>query len=139
MGNRAVITPSEKDDAQSIYVHWNGGLESVLAFLHAARDLGVRDPLKDESYGMARLVQVIGIYFIETTDSLGIQPYKFADKTNWDNGVYVLGENFTIATRLHSYSNMTEVDQLDAHDRTKYQAIYDIIMQRHSLLMETTK
>lgn len=133
MGNRAVITPSEKDDAVSIYLHWNGGLESVLAFLHAARDLGVRDPLKDESYGMARLAQVIGMFFVESTDSLGIQPYKNADKDNFDNGVYVLGEGFTIAKRSEGYNQRTELDQLDTGDRIKYQKIYDIIMQRYKV------
>ncbi len=37
MGNRAVITASKsKDSGLGIYLHWNGGIESVVAFLDVA-------------------------------------------------------------------------------------------------------
>jgi len=45
MGNRAVITASELQTVGvGIYLHWNGGPESVLAFLDVARERGFRDP-----------------------------------------------------------------------------------------------
>ena len=131
MGNRAVITPSENNNAVSIYVHWNGGLESVLAFLNVASALNVRDPLNDESYGMARLAQVIGMFFIENASSLGVQPYYKADSDNGDCGTYVLGEDFTIAKRLYSRDKRTKLDELSKDETEKYQAIYDTIMQRY--------
>jgi hypothetical protein len=40
MGNRAVISFSEAKTATGIYLHWNGGPESILAFLDAAKKLG---------------------------------------------------------------------------------------------------
>ena len=40
MGNRAVITFSgSRSTGVGIYLHWNGGLESVLAFLDAVRSV----------------------------------------------------------------------------------------------------
>ena len=42
MGNRAVITASTAPDAPSIYLHWNGGRDSVEGFLKAARDLSIK-------------------------------------------------------------------------------------------------
>ena len=44
MGNRAVITIKEKDTPQedwnSLYLHWNGGRDSVAPFLHVAKLYG---------------------------------------------------------------------------------------------------
>ena len=40
MGNRAVVTNKNQDIG--IYLHWNGGPESVCAFLTYAKALGVR-------------------------------------------------------------------------------------------------
>ena len=43
MGNRAVITIKEKDTPQedwnSLYLHWNGGRDSVEPFLHVSKTL----------------------------------------------------------------------------------------------------
>lgn len=89
MGNRAVITFDDKPTPQSIgiYLHWNGGPESVLAFLEAADKLGVCDD-SDKSYEIARLVQIIGNFFGGTT-SIGIGPMKELDTDNGDNGTYI--------------------------------------------------
>lgn len=45
MGNRAVISFDENDNATGVYLHWNGGPESVLAFLAAAKvlDLTIKE------------------------------------------------------------------------------------------------
>lgn len=61
MGNRAVVTV--KGSSVGIYLHWNGGIESVTAFLRAAKDLGVRDPVNDPAYFYARFVQLVGNFF----------------------------------------------------------------------------
>lgn len=85
MGNRAVITtPNNK---VGIYVHWNGGIESVLGFTHAAKALGVRSPSYDPSYFLARLTQIIGNFFGGTT-SVGIGLVSEMDSS--DNGVWVV-------------------------------------------------
>lgn len=59
MGNRAVI---DMDGKTGIYLHWNGGPESVASFLQVAKDYGLR-PSDDDNYGTARFVQIIANYF----------------------------------------------------------------------------
>ena len=86
MGNRAVITTEEKKIG--VYLHWNGGRDSVEAFLKVCKDKGHRCP-EDDSYGWARLCQVIANYF-GGTNSVGINLYSRLDTDNWDNGVYII-------------------------------------------------
>ncbi len=91
MGNRAVIAFQEETwttvqpDTVGIYLHWNGGPDSVTAFLDAAKELGVRS----DDYGIARLCQIIGNWFGGTL-SLGIGPCRKLDTDNGDNGTYVV-------------------------------------------------
>lgn len=69
MGNRAhIIFPKAR---VAIYLHWNGGLESVVTFLDYASEIG----MGDDSYGAARLCQIIGNYFGGTL-SLGVEGYS---------------------------------------------------------------
>jgi len=94
MGNRAVLC--DKEMKHGIYLHWNGGTESVLAFLDAARTLGIRDPISDPDYAYARMAQMIGNWFGGTT-SIGVgDPSRMDDS---DNGRYIIGSGFTIAKR----------------------------------------
>ena len=92
MGNRAVIAFQEENwntvqpDSLGIYLHWNGGPESVTAFLDAAKELGVR---REDEYGAARLCQIIGNWFGGTL-SIGIGPCRTMDTDNGDNGTYVV-------------------------------------------------
>lgn len=95
MGNRAVITTRHKDIG--IYLHWNGGRDSVEAFLKYCELKGVRPPETD-NYGWARMCQIIGNYFGGEL-SIGIDQYDKLDKDNGDNGVYVI-ENWKIVDRL---------------------------------------
>ena len=60
MGNRAVITTEDKQIG--IYVHWNGGRESVETFL-AYCDMKNYRPPETDCYGWARMCQVIGNFF----------------------------------------------------------------------------
>jgi hypothetical protein len=102
MGNRAVITIKEKntpkEDWNSLYLHWNGGRDSVEPFLHVAKLYGIRCN-DDSSYAIARLSQLIGNYFGGTL-SLGIGAYKCLDTNNWDNGTYII-EDWEIVEREH--------------------------------------
>ena len=95
MGNRAVITTRHKDIG--IYLHWNGGRDSVEAFLKYCELKGVRPPETD-NYGWARMCQIIGNFFGGEL-SIGIDQYDTLDKDNGDNGVYVI-ENWKIVDRL---------------------------------------
>lgn len=91
MGNRAVITSKEyltNPDSIGVYLHWNGGRDSVQAFLLYCKAKGYRPPNED-CYGWARLCQVVGNYFGGEL-SLGIDVCSRLDCDNWDNGVYIV-------------------------------------------------
>ena len=97
MGNRAVITLDKNptENSVGIYLHWNGGAESVLAFAEAGKHFGIR--FGDDSYATARLAQIIGNYFKGTT-SVGVGILKRLDCHNYDNGTFkILMENGEIA------------------------------------------
>ena len=94
MGNRAVIATRKKDIG--VYLHWNGGRDSVEAFLAYCKLKDYRCPELD-CYGWARLCQVIGNYF-GGGSSIGIDKYECLDTDNWDNGTYII-ENWHIVDR----------------------------------------
>src|SRR5688572_21773385 len=94
MGNRAVITlkPHEGKNYESqvgIYVHWNGGRDSIEAFLTYCKLHGFRSPSSD-SCGFARLTQVIANFFGGDGLSIGIDTCRHLDCDNYDNGVYLI-------------------------------------------------
>ena len=126
MGNRAVITASTtQTTGVGIYVHWNGGLESVLAFLHVAKERGYRDPTNDNTYGMARLCGLICEFFgLKSSISVGIGQLKELDCDNGDNGVYVIGPGWTIKSRWGSGSRQEKtVESLTEEQRERYDAV----------------
>lgn len=126
MGNRAVITASTtKTTGVGIYVHYNGGLESVLAFLHVAKERGYRDPTYDTTYGMARLCGLICEFFdLKSSISVGIGQLKELDCDNRDNGVYVIGAGWTIKSRWGEGSNPSKtLESLTTAQRERYDNI----------------
>lgn len=98
MGNRAVITTAPFSfDNVGIYVHWNGGQESIEGFLAACREMGYCDPTRDPSYGLARLTQAIGLFFdAGDSSSVGIGTCGQLDCDNGDNGVWLIGKDWAI-------------------------------------------
>ena len=60
MGNRAVITTREnfENNGIGVYLQWNGGRDSVSAFLEYCRLRNFRPP-EEDNYGWARLIQII--------------------------------------------------------------------------------
>lgn len=130
MGNRAVITtaPFNKSNI-GVYVHWNGGQESIEGFLAACKQLGYRDPTGDTSYGMARLTQAIGLFFGAESDcSVGVD---ICDRLDCDNGVWLTGPDWTLAGRTNSVGDGPEaiVSLIDAEDIAKRDAITADILQ----------
>ena len=112
MGNRAVITIKEDDininkqDWNSLYLHWNGGHDSVAPFLHVAKLYGIRCQ-EDSSYAIARLSQLIG-NTLGGTLSLGVGAYKSLDTDNGDNGVFVVWDWKIIERRHFDYEEQAE-------------------------------
>ena len=100
MGNRAVITTKEnfENNGVGIYLHWNGGYDSVSAFLKYCELKGYRSPDED-NYGWARLCQVIGNFFGGLL-SVGIDTVNKLDCSNYDNGTYII-EGWKIVDRKY--------------------------------------
>ena len=103
MGNRAVLEIQNTNIG--IYLHWNGGRNSVQAFLDVAKEYDVKasesktcNTTYTSDYGTARLVQIIGNFFGGTL-SVGIAPIEQLDTDNGDNGVYVIDKYFNIVER----------------------------------------
>ena len=101
MGNRAVITTKENFDNNGvgIYLHWNGGRDSVEAFLKYCELKGFRSPETDD-YGWARLAQVIANYFGGDGLSIGVNRVDHLDCDNGDNGTYFI-EDWKIVGRKY--------------------------------------
>ena len=93
MGNRAfVIFTAKGEHSPAVYLHWNGGPESIYTMLDALVEFGQRP--YDESYTCARFIQLVGNYFGGTL-SLGVQ--NAGSPETWpaafdcgDNGLYVI-------------------------------------------------
>lgn len=113
MGNRAVITiKGAKDNTTGIYLHWNGGIESVEAFLTYCDMKGFRSPDTD-CYGFAYLTTVIGNFFGDGL-SLGVNRIECLDTDNFDNGVYYI-KGWKIVGR--SYDEPLSTDKSGLYDR----------------------
>ena len=100
MGNRATVIFADKDWKNLscvVYLHWNGGPESIYCFLDEMdrREIRINDP----SYESARFVHIVGDFFDQdsiTGLSLGIwngpKSMDVADLGEFDsdNGLYVV-------------------------------------------------
>jgi len=71
MGNRAtIIFTANGDISPAVYLHWNGGPESVYQFLD---ELDRRHVRADADYECARFVHIVGDFFDQdTTDGLSL-------------------------------------------------------------------
>ena len=119
MGNRAVIGFLSKEgiknkDSVGIYLHWNGGRDSVEGFLATAKQYGVRT---NEDYGVARLIQIIA-NTLGGTLSLGVDQIKNLDCDNYDNGLYWVDNNFNIVGR--EYNKNEEQTEYPLEDFIKH-------------------
>lgn len=110
MGNRAVITTKEnfENNGVGVYLHWNGGYDSVNAFLKYCEIKGYRTPDTD-NYGWARLCQVIGNFFGGST-SIGIDTVDKLDCDNYDNGVYIIKGWEIVDRKYNRYAEQMEYD-----------------------------
>lgn len=94
MGNRAVIIEFGKQEG--IYLHWNGGRDSVDPMLYYAKHF----------LNMKLSILTSNIKKVEfVATCLGVSPEYSSDYTkldcdNWDNGVYVIDADFKIIERM---------------------------------------
>lgn len=113
MGNRAVITTEHNftNNGIGIYLHWNGGRDSVEAFLAYCKMKGYRKPDED-NYGWAYLCTVLGNFFGDGT-CLGIDTVNNLDCDNYDNGVYLIKGWDIVGRRFHSGAEQDGYDLVD--------------------------
>lgn len=98
MGNRAVIAFESESLQQTLnevglYLHWNGGLESVEGFCKAADELEISEK--------ARFIQMVANWFGGQL-SVYVDQVRKLDHDNGDNGTYVLSKasgNWKVAKR----------------------------------------
>lgn len=121
MGNRAVITTEKnfENNGVGVYLHWNGGYDSVSAFLKYCEIKGYRTPDTD-NYGWARLCQVVGNFFGGST-SIGIDTVDKLDCDNYDNGVYIIKGWEIVDRKYNNYAEQMEYEmeemllEIDSH------------------------
>lgn len=124
MGNRAVITFVTTKTAPCIYLHWHGGRASVEGFLKAAKALNLHAPLQEDPFCilaqtrvMDEFAETLAEFFFGTKVGKTVyrETYGRADADNWDNGVYVIDENFDIVAR-HFKRHAEEIDEKKTDD-----------------------
>lgn len=99
MGNTGII--KGKGTNLGLYLHWNGGYDSVLAFTQYCKLKGYRSP-ENDCYGLARLCQVVTNFFggglsVGILNMTGAEHVtkEIAIDYGGDNGIYelVIDEN----------------------------------------------
>jgi hypothetical protein len=116
MGNRATVIFTDGKDqfSPAVYLHWNGGPESVYAFLKVLDDRGHR---ADQDYECARFIQIIGDFFDQdsiSTTSLGVAngpkddtPASLSEvqTDHGNNGFYLVNRTVTpmVVRRFHEH------------------------------------
>lgn len=122
MGNRAFIYFKGQDTG--IYLHWNGGRDSVQGFLSYCQLRGFRF----NDYGVARMAQIVGNFFGGDL-SVGVQSTKGMSPSQFnpgDNGVYIV-DNWEIVGRYprgtYEQDRYTLIDMMN--DINKAQPVRD--------------
>ncbi len=102
MGNRANVIFSNEDETSispNIYLHWNGGAESVYAFID---ELNRRNIRADQNYECARFIQVVtdftdqdslgglSIGVVNSPKAITIKDLMNLQSDVSDNGIYVI-------------------------------------------------
>ncbi len=98
MGNRAIITTKER--GVGLYLHWNGGRDSIEAFLEYCRLKGYRSPGR-ERWSYEDLERVVRNFIGDRTTVKVIEYVsdREAARLACDNGVYVV-DGWSITDRV---------------------------------------
>ena len=137
MGNRANIIFAGEDQSENnnygVYVHWNGGQESVYAFLKTLVSYGYSynegsinnssgNLIVDSSVQSVRFSQLVSNYFNDfKSDFLSIHNFNvefpvknFGDYVE-ENGLYVVHPDFSVDRYVHDENN--NVKQLSSLEK----------------------
>lgn len=125
MGNRAVVIFEDDSNVGSsvgVYLHWNGGPESVLAFMQATKERCGR-------IDFVGFVQTAANYFDYSGLNLYVGPVDTLDQDNDDNGTYhikageIVSRKFMKSHMRSQGSLVTSADQLSKARFTRYEGI----------------
>ena len=96
MGDRAVITTRRdfENNGIGVYLHWNGTINEVSAFLKYCAMRRFRSVDSDSSYAYANTIGG-GL-------SVGVGLLRDLDCDNYDNGTYII-EGWEIVDRMYSH------------------------------------
>lgn len=137
MGNRAVIATEKRE--LGVYLHWNGGRDSVRPFLMYCKMKDYRAP-EEDNYGFARLCQVVGNVFTSGL-SVGVGLYDRLDTDNCDNGTYITKEWKIIGREFFEDEEQNEHDPLefllhiDVHQPAETQLGAEVIKEKYFQLV----
>lgn len=146
MGNRAIIKFKNGTPKTAIYLHWNGGPESVLAFLKTQVDRGwTRD-----DYAEARFCAIVTEFFDQEGNdqglSLGIQRISGDNNLDspGDNGVYEVELKNDIVRQYEDENTQLtwSISQpIFTHDSNakKYQGIIDLLSRLRANRKKTSE
>lgn len=106
MGNRAIV----EFDELSIYLHWNGGPESIALFMGAMREACDSELLtKYPNCAAVRLCQLTGNFFQGSLCVGLLLTDKLDGGSYLDNGIYVVGDGGYIVDLRHRLYDGTRV------------------------------
>lgn len=139
MKHSAVITTSKSNDIKNsedigLYFRWNGRRDAVEAALTYCEFKRHRGPSYN-SYGWARLYQVIGSSFCDSSDNTSIRLNMCCnlDCDNGHNGVYIIegwkivGRQYIVGTEQHSRSLLDTLIYIDSKQPTTEQLGEELI------------
>jgi hypothetical protein len=126
MGNRAVIAfdKFDQDNGQGVYLHWNGGRDSIESFLMFVR---AETPMIEEK-GLDKLLLALNVFGVSAS-GVELEPLSRLDCDNYDNGVYVVDTNtWEIIDRVYK-----RYDEQDSYNRETFMRdIYITILEQKS-------
>ena len=118
-----------------VYLHWHGSPSSVVAYLAAAKTLGFRSPTGDSTYAMARFVQMIGNH-IGGTLSIGVGCIEHLDTDNYDNGTYVVGDEWKIVNMYGKGSEKPATCEISSDHLVSDDLLREILKANNMIVCE---
>ena len=90
MGNRAVITTNKLIGNKGLYVHWNGGADTIKGILEYINKYSKINKENDREV----LKEFELIYKVVFSNNYSIDDYDNLDLNNFDNGVYIIDYDY---------------------------------------------
>ena len=124
MGNRAVIAFDKFDteNGKGVYLHWNGGRDSVESFLEFVR---TDNTASIQETGVDKLLLALNAFGLSVHE-VTVEPLGRLDCDNYDNGVYVVDtQSWVITDRVFMrYEEQSGYDQ-EAFVRDLYVSVLE--------------